>query len=77
MMLAWIGERISGAAGEEIVADLVDHFGVERQRSAKEHQRVPLSARIGGGQPKLTEAVSLMEANFEEPLPTEEIARLK
>lgn len=72
MMLAWIGAR----HGDELVADLMDHFGHERQRGAQEHQRVPLAARIGGGQPKLTEAVSLMEANYEEPLPTEEIARL-
>jgi AraC family transcriptional regulator, L-arginine-responsive activator len=72
MMLAWIAAR----HGDEIVAELMDHFGHERQRASSEHQRVPLAARIGGGQPKLTEAVSLMEANYEEPLPTEEIARL-
>jgi AraC family transcriptional regulator, L-arginine-responsive activator len=72
MMLTWIGAR----HGEELVTDLMDHFGHERQRGGKEHQRVPLAARIGGGQPKLTEAVSLMEANYEEPLPTEDIARL-
>lgn len=72
MMLAWIGSL----HGEELVTDLMDHFGHERQRGGKEHQRVPLAARIGGGQPKLTEAVSLMEANYEEPLPTEDIARL-
>ena len=76
MMLAWIAQRLPDEAGDEVVAELIDHFGHERQRTAKEHQRIPLSARIGGGQPKLTEAVSLMEANFEEPLPTEEIARL-
>jgi AraC family transcriptional regulator, L-arginine-responsive activator len=72
MMLTWIGTL----HGEELVSDLMDHFGHERQRGGKEHQRVPLAARIGGGQPKLTEAVSLMEANYEEPLPTEDIARL-
>ncbi len=72
MMLAWIG----AAHGDELVAEVLDCFGLERQRGDKEHQRVPLAARIGGGQPKLTEAVSLMEANYEEPLPTEEIARL-
>jgi AraC family transcriptional regulator, L-arginine-responsive activator len=72
MMLAWIGAE----HGEELVAELLDYFGHERQRGKQEHQRVPLAARIGGGQPKLTEAVSLMEANYEEPLPTEEIARL-
>lgn len=62
--------------GPELTADVMDQLGIERARSQDERQRVPLSARIGGGQPKLTEAVSLMEANFEEPLPTEEIARL-
>ena len=72
MMLHWIGSL----HGDDVVTELMDHFGLERLRKPTEHQRVPLSARIGGGQPKLTEAVSLMEANYEEPLPTEEIARL-
>ncbi|MEO8383741.1 MAG: GlxA family transcriptional regulator [Betaproteobacteria bacterium] len=72
MMLNWLGSR----HGEDLVTELLDHFGLERLRNPTDHQRVPLSARIGGGQPKLTEAVSLMEANYEEPLPTEEIARL-
>ena len=72
MMLNWLGAR----HGEDLVTELLDHFGLERLRGPTDHQRVPLSARIGGGQPKLTEAVSLMEANYEEPLPTEEIARL-
>ena len=72
MMMNWLGAR----HGEDLVTELLDHFGLERLRNPTDHQRVPLSARIGGGQPKLTEAVSLMEANYEEPLPTEEIARL-
>lgn len=72
MILAWIG----AAHGEELIAEVLDYFGYERQRGNQEHQRVPLAARIGGGRPKLTEAVSLMEANYEAPLPTEEIARL-
>ncbi|MBL8516990.1 MAG: GlxA family transcriptional regulator [Betaproteobacteria bacterium] len=62
--------------GDTVATALMDHFGLERRRGSGEAQRVPLAARIGGGQPKLTEAVSLMEANLEEPLPTEEIARL-
>jgi len=37
-------------------------------------QRIPLATRIGGSQPKLTDAVSLMEANIEEPLSTDDIA---
>jgi transcriptional regulator GlxA family with amidase domain len=72
LAIALIAER----HGEDLAAELVDHFGLERRRGREEDQRVPLTARIGGGQPKLTEAVSLMEANYEEPLPTEEIARL-
>ena len=71
-MLHWV----ASLHGEELLAELLDHFGLERLRGSADNQRVPLSARIGGGQPKLTEAVSLMEANYEEPLPTEEIARL-
>lgn len=62
--------------GAELAAELLDQLGIERVRGANEHQRVPLAARIGGGQPKLMEAVKLMEANVEEPLPTEDIARL-
>ena len=72
LMLALTTSRL----GAEVTAEVMDQLGIERARAADERQRVPLSARIGGGQPKLTEAVCLMEANFEEPLPTEEIARL-
>ena len=72
LMLALVGAHL----GADVTAEVMDQLGIERARAADERQRVPLSARIGGGQPKLTEAVSLMEANVEEPLPTEEIARL-
>jgi len=72
LMLALLTSRL----GADVTAEVMDQLGIERARAMDERQRVPLSARIGGGQPKLTEAVSLMEANFEEPLPTEEIARL-
>lgn len=72
LMLALVTARL----GADVAAEVMDQLGIERARAADERQRVPLSARIGGGQPKLTEAVALMEANFEEPLSTEEIARL-
>lgn len=72
LFVHWLTSR----HGDAVAAALMDHFGLERRRGTGEAQRVPLAARIGGGQPKLTEAVSLMEANLEEPLPTEEIARL-
>ena len=68
--------RIGQTHGAEIVQQLLSGFSLERPRGPNEPQRVPLAARIGGGQPKLTEAVALMEANVEEPLATEDIARL-
>lgn len=71
-MVAWLSRALS----PEVAADVHDQLGIERVRGPGERQRVPLAARIGGGQPKLTEAVKLMEANFEEPLPAEDIARL-
>jgi AraC family transcriptional regulator, glycine betaine-responsive activator len=48
----------------------------ERIRSGEERQRMPLRLRLGSEQPRLTAAVALMEANLEEPLDVEELARL-
>ena len=78
-----------GAASVDFALTLVDLlFGataqaqvkeilcVDRVRGPDERQRVALQARFGVLQPKLTEAVALMEANIEEPLSTDEIAQL-
>jgi transcriptional regulator GlxA family with amidase domain len=70
--IAWLGRM----HGERLVQALLAHFGLERLREGHEPQRTPVSGRIGGGAPKLAEAVALMEANLGEPLPTEDIARL-
>ncbi len=70
--IAWLGQR----HGEPLVQALLAHFGLERLRGGSEAQRTPVSGRIGGGAPRLAEAVALMEANLGEPLPTEDIARL-
>jgi transcriptional regulator GlxA family with amidase domain len=70
--IAWLGQR----HGPRLVQGLLAHFGLERLREGSEPQRSALTGRIGGGAPKLAEAVALMEANLGEPLPTEEIARL-
>jgi len=43
-------------------------------RTSEEQQRIPLKARIGASQPKLIEAVTLMEMNIEEPLSTDDLA---
>lgn len=69
-MLTLIGQR----HGNEFASELSELFSMERMRPGNERQRIPLATRIGGSQPKLTEAVSLMEANIEEPLTTDDIA---
>lgn len=62
------GRRLAAAISEEF---LVDHV-----RSMKDRQRIPLRQQIGTSQPKLTEAVMLMEANIEEPLSPDELSSL-
>ncbi len=70
MMLFLIGQR----HGMELAASISEQFVCERIRTAKDPQRVPLQHRIGARQPKLVEAVTLMESNIEEPLSTDDIA---
>ena len=72
MLITWLGQR----HGERVAQELAAHFGLERLRARDERQRAPVAARLGLGSARLTEAVSLMEANLGEPLPTEDIARL-
>jgi transcriptional regulator GlxA family with amidase domain len=62
--------------GAELQAQIKEALCIDRVRGAGERQRVALQARFGALQPKLSEAVSLMEANLEEPLSTDEIAAL-
>jgi transcriptional regulator GlxA family with amidase domain len=75
LMLAWLC-RVHGEGGESLQAALLERLGLEQVRPRETRQRRPLSERLGGGSPKLAEALALMEANLAEPLPTEEIARL-
>lgn len=72
LMLHHLGET----QGPERVAALLAAVGSDRSRGPGEPQRASITARIGGGQPKLSEAVALMEANLQEPLAAEDIARL-
>jgi transcriptional regulator GlxA family with amidase domain len=66
-------ELLFGAA---LQAQIMEALCVERVRGKDERQRVALQARFGALQPKLSEAVMLMEANLEEPLSTDDIASL-
>jgi transcriptional regulator GlxA family with amidase domain len=62
--------------GGTVQAQVKEVLCIDRVRGAEERQRVALQARFGMLQPQLTEAVTLMEANIEEPLSTDDIAQL-
>jgi transcriptional regulator GlxA family with amidase domain len=62
--------------GASVQARIKETLCVDRVRGREERQRVALQARFGALQPKLTEAVTLMESNIEEPLSTDDIANL-
>jgi transcriptional regulator GlxA family with amidase domain len=70
MMLFLIGRE----HGMDLAATISEQFVYERMRSSEEQQRIPLKARIGSSQPKLIEAVTLMEMNIEEPLSTDDLS---
>jgi AraC family transcriptional regulator, L-arginine-responsive activator len=59
-----------------MMAGVKESLCIERVRTHDERQRVALQARFGPLQPKLSEAVTLMENNIEEPLSTDDIAGL-
>ena len=61
--------------GSEISAKIGEVFLTDRIRSERESQRVPLRAFLGTGHTLLTNTVSLMEANTEEPIDLDSIAR--
>jgi len=71
MMLTLISQQ----QGIDLAAAISEEFVHDRIRTVDDHQREPLKLRIGLGQPKLIEAVSLMEANLEEPIPLDDLAR--
>ncbi len=70
MMLCEIRDK----HGVELASRISEQFMCERIRDQNDRQRVPLTQRIGASQPKLAEAVSLMEANIEEPMTLDELS---
>ncbi len=71
MMLHLIAEQHGG----ELAGAISETFICERIRGRNDRQRIPLRMHLGTSQPKLVEAVSLMEANVEEPMTLDELAR--
>jgi transcriptional regulator GlxA family with amidase domain len=61
--------------GAEITTALAELLLLDRIRGRDDRQRIPLQNQVGGNQPKLVQAVMLMEANLEEPLTTDEVAQ--
>jgi AraC family transcriptional regulator, L-arginine-responsive activator len=67
---------IAALFGTDVQVQVKELLGIDRVRAHTERQRIALQARFGALQPKLSEAVALMEANIEEPLATDDIAGL-
>ena len=67
---------VEGLFGSVVQASVKETLCIDRVRGPAERQRMALQARFGALQPKLSEAVTLMEANIEEPLATDDIANL-
>ncbi|WP_181421974.1 GlxA family transcriptional regulator [Halomonas sp. LBP4] len=70
MMMTLIGSQ----QGSQLAERVSEHFVLERVRMGDEPQQVSLRSRLGHAPQSLIEAVSLMEANIEEPLSTHELA---
>ena len=61
--------------GAELATSISEQFICDRIRDSNDRQRIPLRQRFGASQPKLVEAVELMESNIEEPMSLDELAR--
>jgi len=70
MMLAMIAKRHP----QSLVDGVADMLVCERHRSDAEMQVIPMWSRKADMQPKLKEALQLMEANLEEPITLQELA---
>ncbi|MDR5857070.1 GlxA family transcriptional regulator [Caballeronia sp. LZ062] len=67
---------VSLRLGQAHAAQVSEQFIVERIRGSTDYQPIPVDARVGFSRAELVEVVRLMEANIEEPLSLDELARL-
>ena len=65
----------SGGVASSLAVAISEEFICERIRRKNDRQRIPLNHRLGTSQPKLVDAISLMEANLEEPMSLDELSR--
>ena len=61
--------------GSPLAVAISEEFICERIRGRNDRQRIPLKHHLGTSQPKLVEAISLMEMNIEEPMNLDELSR--
>lgn len=71
MMLQFVSHH----HGPELAAAVSEMFIMERIRDHHDTQRIPLRLHLGNSQPKLIEAVALMEANLEETISLDDLAQ--
>ncbi len=67
---------ISRTHGLSVAAGISEMFILDRVRNQSDQQKIPLNHSLGVAPAKVIEATTLMEANIEEPLSLEEVARL-
>ncbi len=82
LMLAFVAARFGRNQADKnpvhknLVAEISDQFMVVRARDSKDQQHIPVAARVGYSHKALVEVSALMEANIDEPLSLDELARL-
>jgi transcriptional regulator GlxA family with amidase domain len=62
--------------GNQLAVSISEQFMCDRMRGSYDKQRIPLKLLVGTNQPKLTEAVALMESNLEELVGLDDLASL-
>jgi len=65
---------ISETKGGKLSANIAEQFMCDRIRGHHDRQRMPLQQYLGTNQPMLTEVVTLMESNIEEPMSLDELS---
>jgi AraC family transcriptional regulator, glycine betaine-responsive activator len=66
---------IAATHGHELASKVSEQCLMDRIRQPHDHQRMPYRVRLGIHHPKLIGAIEMMEANVEEPLDQEMVAR--
>ena len=66
---------IEAEHGSPLAVAISEEFICERIRRKNDRQRIPLKHRLGTSPPKLVDAISLMEANIDEPMNLGDLSR--